>query len=38
MSRSTGSHVRCVGSSFEAVLELDDDGLVVHYPELAERI
>jgi uncharacterized protein len=33
-------HVRYVGRdhSFEGVLELDDDGLVVHYPELAERI
>jgi hypothetical protein len=31
-------HVRYVDSSFEAVLELDDDGLVVHYPELAERV
>ena len=31
-------HVRYVDPSFEAVLELDDDGLVVRYPELAERI
>ena len=33
-------HVRYVGRhrSFEGVLEFDDDGLVVHYPELAERI
>jgi hypothetical protein len=33
-------HVRYVGRdhSFEGVLELDDDGLVVHYPDLAERI
>jgi hypothetical protein len=31
-------HVRYVDPSFEAVLELDDDGLVVHYPELAERV
>ena len=31
-------HVRYVDPSFEAVLEVDDDGLVVHYPELAERI
>ena len=32
--------VRYVGRhrSFEGVLELDDDGLVVHYPELAERV
>jgi uncharacterized protein len=32
------NHVRYVDPSFEAVLELDDDGLVVHYPDLAERI
>jgi hypothetical protein len=31
-------HVRYVDPSFEAVLELDDDGLVVYYPDLAERI
>jgi uncharacterized protein len=31
-------HVRYVDPSFEAVLELDDDGLVTHYPELAERV
>ncbi len=33
-------HVRYVGRhrSFEGVLELDDDGLVVRYPELAERV
>jgi uncharacterized protein len=31
-------HVRYVDPSFEAVLEFDDDGLVVHYPDLAERI
>jgi uncharacterized protein len=33
-----GHHVRYVDPSFEAVLELDDDGLVLHYPELAERV
>ena len=27
-----------VDPSFEAVLEFDDDGLVVRYPDLAERI
>jgi uncharacterized protein len=34
------SHVRYVGQhrSFEGVLEFDDDGLVVYYPDLAERI
>ena len=31
-------HVRYMDPSFEAVLELDDDGLVVRYPDLAERI
>jgi hypothetical protein len=33
-------HVRYVGRhrSFEGVLELDDHGLVVRYPELAERV
>ena len=33
-------HVRYVGRhrSFEGVLELDSDGLVVRYPELAERV
>ena len=33
-------HVRYVerDRSFVAELELDDDGLVVHYPELAERV
>jgi uncharacterized protein len=29
-------HVRYVDSTFTAELELDDDGLVVRYPELAE--
>jgi uncharacterized protein len=33
-------HIRYVGRhrSFVAVLELDDDGLVMRYPELAERV
>jgi uncharacterized protein len=33
-------HVRFVGvgTSFVADLEFDDDGLVVHYPDLAERV
>jgi uncharacterized protein len=35
-----GDHVRYVSrdGSFVAELELDDDGLVVRYPELAERV
>jgi hypothetical protein len=28
----------CMDQSFEAVLGLDDDGLVIHYPDLAERL
>jgi uncharacterized protein len=33
-------HVRYVGrdDGFTAELELDDDGVVVHYPDLAERV
>jgi uncharacterized protein len=33
-----GHHVRYVDTTFTAELELDDDGLVVRYPELAERV
>jgi len=34
------SHVRYIGldSDFTADLELDEDGLVVRYPRLAERV
>jgi uncharacterized protein len=31
-------HARYVDDTFTAELELDDDGLVVRYPELAERV
>jgi uncharacterized protein len=33
-----GHHARYVDGTFTSELELDDDGLVVHYPELAERV
>ena len=33
-----GRHARYLDRTFTAGLELDDDGLVVHYPDLAERV
>ena len=32
------SHVRYVDASFAAELEYDDDGVVLNYPQLADRV